>query len=59
MIFVEFNSFSCSEESQIATTGSAKEKAVQFYTSCMNTDQIEAQGAEPLKKVINEVITVH
>uniref|UniRef100_A0A670ZPY2 Kell metallo-endopeptidase (Kell blood group) n=1 Tax=Pseudonaja textilis TaxID=8673 RepID=A0A670ZPY2_PSETE len=40
---------------QLATNGSAKEKAVRFYTSCMNTDQIEAQGAEPLKKLINEI----
>uniref|UniRef100_A0A670ZPZ2 Kell metallo-endopeptidase (Kell blood group) n=1 Tax=Pseudonaja textilis TaxID=8673 RepID=A0A670ZPZ2_PSETE len=43
------------EEPQLATNGSAKEKAVRFYTSCMNTDQIEAQGAEPLKKLINEI----
>ncbi|KAL7988493.1 hypothetical protein Chor_007412, partial [Crotalus horridus] len=43
------------EEPQLGTNGSAKEKAVQFYTSCMNTDQIEAQGAEPLKKLINEI----
>ncbi|KAM3843569.1 kell blood group glycoprotein isoform 2-T2 [Vipera latastei] len=43
------------EEPQLGTDGSAKEKAVRFYTSCMNTDQIEAQGAEPLKKLINEI----
>ncbi|XP_070794558.1 kell blood group glycoprotein isoform X3 [Pituophis catenifer annectens] len=43
------------EEPQLGTNSSAKEKAVRFYTSCMNTDQIEAQGAEPLKKLINEI----
>ncbi|XP_059582773.1 kell blood group glycoprotein homolog isoform X2 [Alligator mississippiensis] len=35
--------------------GSAKEKAHQFYKSCMDTQQIEAQGAEPLKDIINEL----
>ncbi|XP_063150797.1 kell blood group glycoprotein isoform X2 [Candoia aspera] len=43
------------EEPQLGANGSAKEKAVLFYTSCMNTDQIEAQGAEPLKALINEI----
>uniref|UniRef100_A0A8C6XGV2 Uncharacterized protein n=1 Tax=Naja naja TaxID=35670 RepID=A0A8C6XGV2_NAJNA len=43
------------EEPQLGINGSAKEKAVRFYTSCMNMDQIEAQGAEPLKKLINEI----
>ncbi|NXP50942.1 KELL protein, partial [Heliornis fulica] len=35
--------------------GSAKEKAIQFYHSCMDTQQIESQGAEPLKDLLNQV----
>uniref|UniRef100_A0A674IQR9 Kell metallo-endopeptidase (Kell blood group) n=1 Tax=Terrapene triunguis TaxID=2587831 RepID=A0A674IQR9_9SAUR len=34
---------------------SAKEKAIQFYHSCMDTQQIEAEGAQPLKELINQV----
>ncbi|NXX94939.1 KELL protein, partial [Centropus bengalensis] len=34
--------------------GSAKEKAVQFYRSCMDTQQIESQGAQPLKDLLNQ-----
>ncbi|XP_042310364.1 kell blood group glycoprotein [Sceloporus undulatus] len=43
------------EEPQLGVNSSANEKAVRFYTSCMNTEQIEAQGAQPLKELINEV----
>ncbi|KAH0628531.1 hypothetical protein JD844_009844 [Phrynosoma platyrhinos] len=43
------------EEPQLSVNSSAKEKAVRFYTSCMNTEQIEARGAQPLKELINEV----
>ncbi|NWX19356.1 KELL protein, partial [Aegotheles bennettii] len=35
--------------------GSAKEKAVQFYRSCMDTQRIESQGTQPLKDVLNQV----
>ncbi|XP_061493594.1 kell blood group glycoprotein isoform X2 [Rhineura floridana] len=43
------------EEPQLGVYSSAEEKAVQFYTSCMNTEQIEAQGAQPLKELVNEI----
>ncbi|XP_007441989.1 endothelin-converting enzyme 2 isoform X1 [Python bivittatus] len=43
------------EESPLGDNGSAQEKAMRFYASCMNTDQIEAQGAEPLKELINKI----
>ncbi|XP_040147264.2 kell blood group glycoprotein isoform X1 [Ictidomys tridecemlineatus] len=35
--------------------GSGEEKAFQFYNSCMDTDAIEAEGAGPLKQVIEEL----
>ncbi|NXE26994.1 KELL protein, partial [Ardeotis kori] len=35
--------------------GSAKEKAIQFYRSCMDTKQIESQGTHPLKYLLNQV----
>ncbi|NWS92656.1 KELL protein, partial [Toxostoma redivivum] len=35
--------------------GSAKEKAIQFYRSCMDTERIESQGAQPLKDLLNQV----
>ncbi|NWT01125.1 KELL protein, partial [Mionectes macconnelli] len=35
--------------------GSAQEKAMQFYRSCMDTKQIESQGAQPLKDLLNQV----
>ncbi|KFV59734.1 Kell blood group glycoprotein, partial [Tyto alba] len=35
--------------------GSAKEKAIQFYRSCMDTQQIESQGTQPLKDLLNQV----
>ncbi|XP_071414299.1 kell blood group glycoprotein isoform X2 [Pithys albifrons albifrons] len=43
------------ESPQFGIRGSAKEKAVQFYRSCMNTRQIESQGAQPLKDLLNQV----
>nr|XP_020667187.1 kell blood group glycoprotein isoform X2 [Pogona vitticeps] len=43
------------EEPQLGVNSSAKEKAVRFYTSCMNTEQIEARGSQPLKELINEI----
>ncbi|XP_053157205.1 kell blood group glycoprotein isoform X4 [Hemicordylus capensis] len=43
------------EEPQFRIANSSKEKAVRFYNSCMDTARIEAQGAQPLKKLINEV----
>ncbi|NWV00114.1 KELL protein, partial [Upupa epops] len=35
--------------------GSAKEKAIRFYHSCMDTQRIESQGSQPLKDLLNEV----
>uniref|UniRef100_A0A8C9UMR1 Kell metallo-endopeptidase (Kell blood group) n=1 Tax=Spermophilus dauricus TaxID=99837 RepID=A0A8C9UMR1_SPEDA len=35
--------------------GSGEEKAFQFYNSCMDTDAIEAEGAGPLKQVMEEL----
>ncbi|KAM6146861.1 kell blood group glycoprotein isoform 5-T6 [Phoenicopterus ruber ruber] len=35
--------------------GSAKEKAIQFYRSCMDTQRIESQGTQPLKDILNQV----
>ncbi|XP_040504980.1 kell blood group glycoprotein isoform X1 [Gallus gallus] len=35
--------------------GSAKEKAIQFYRSCMDTQKIESQGNQLLKDLINQV----
>ncbi|NXK12042.1 KELL protein, partial [Herpetotheres cachinnans] len=35
--------------------GSAKEKAIRFYRSCMDTQQIESQGTQPLKDFLNQV----
>lgn len=35
--------------------GSGEEQAFRFYSSCMDTDAIEAAGAGPLRQVIEEV----
>ncbi|NXL90084.1 KELL protein, partial [Alectura lathami] len=35
--------------------GSAKEKAIQFYRSCMDTQRIESKGNQPLKDLLNQV----
>ncbi|NXA55961.1 KELL protein, partial [Nothocercus julius] len=35
--------------------GSAREKAVLFYQSCMDTQQIESQGIQPLKGLLSQV----
>ncbi|XP_071618954.1 kell blood group glycoprotein isoform X1 [Heliangelus exortis] len=43
------------EGSQSGLRGSAKEKAVQFYRSCMDTQRIESQGTQPLKDLLNQV----
>ncbi|XP_064266036.1 kell blood group glycoprotein isoform X3 [Passer domesticus] len=43
------------ESPQSGIRGSAKEKAIQFYRSCMDTERIESQGAQPLKDLLNEV----
>ncbi|XP_075759304.1 kell blood group glycoprotein isoform X2 [Pelodiscus sinensis] len=43
------------EVPRVKVGGSAKEKAIQFYHSCMNTQRIEAEGAQPLKELINEI----
>nr|XP_056704464.1 kell blood group glycoprotein homolog [Euleptes europaea] len=43
------------EEPHLGASSSAKEKAIRFYGSCMDTERIEARGAEPLKELINEV----
>ncbi|XP_026708070.1 kell blood group glycoprotein isoform X2 [Athene cunicularia] len=44
------------ERPQFAIRGSAKEKAIQFYRSCMDTQQIESQGTQPLKDLLNQVV---
>ncbi|KAM3678084.1 kell blood group glycoprotein isoform 2-T4 [Ammospiza maritima maritima] len=43
------------ESPQFGIRGSAKEKAIRFYRSCMDTERIESQGAQPLKDLLNEV----
>ncbi|XP_039375169.1 kell blood group glycoprotein-like isoform X2 [Mauremys reevesii] len=43
------------EVPQLRVGSSAKEKAIQFYHSCMDTQQIEAEGAQPLKELINQI----
>ncbi|XP_009897934.1 kell blood group glycoprotein [Dryobates pubescens] len=43
------------EGPQLGIRGSAKEKAIQFYRSCMNTRQIESQGSQPLKDLLNQI----
>ncbi|XP_014803038.1 PREDICTED: kell blood group glycoprotein isoform X4 [Calidris pugnax] len=43
------------ESPQFGRRGSAKEKAIRFYRSCMNTQQIESQGTQPLKDILNQV----
>ncbi|KAI1242151.1 hypothetical protein IHE44_0005668, partial [Lamprotornis superbus] len=43
------------ESPQFGIRGSAKEKAIQFYHSCMDTERIESQGAQPLKDLLNQV----
>ncbi|KAM9247588.1 kell blood group glycoprotein isoform 3-T3 [Leptosomus discolor] len=40
---------------QFGIKGSAKEKAIQFYRSCMDTQWIESQGTQPLKDLLNQV----
>ncbi|XP_074964798.1 kell blood group glycoprotein isoform X4 [Phalacrocorax aristotelis] len=43
------------EGPQFAIRGSAKEKAIQFYHSCMDTQKIESQGTQPLKNLLTQV----
>ncbi|XP_014108934.1 PREDICTED: kell blood group glycoprotein isoform X5 [Pseudopodoces humilis] len=43
------------ESPQSGVRGSAKEKAMRFYRSCMDTERIESQGAQPLKDFLNQV----
>ncbi|KAM4905543.1 kell blood group glycoprotein isoform 5-T6 [Sylvia borin] len=43
------------ESPQFGIRGSANEKAMQFYRSCMDTERIESQGAQPLKDLLNQV----
>ncbi|XP_066861180.1 kell blood group glycoprotein isoform X1 [Anser cygnoides] len=43
------------EAPQLEIRGSAKEKAIQFYRSCMDTEKIESQGNQPLKDLLNQV----
>ncbi|KAM6094570.1 kell blood group glycoprotein isoform 6-T7 [Chlamydotis macqueenii] len=43
------------EGPQFGIRGSAKEKAIQFYRSCMDTKQIESQGTQPLKDLLNQI----
>ncbi|XP_065598322.1 kell blood group glycoprotein isoform X2 [Cyrtonyx montezumae] len=43
------------EAPRFEVRGSAKEKAIQFYRSCMDTQRIESQGNQLLKDLINQV----
>ncbi|XP_040450729.1 kell blood group glycoprotein isoform X9 [Falco naumanni] len=43
------------EAPQSGIRGSAKEKAIRFYRSCMDTQRIESQGTQPLKDFLNQV----
>uniref|UniRef100_A0A8B9G1H3 Kell blood group glycoprotein n=1 Tax=Amazona collaria TaxID=241587 RepID=A0A8B9G1H3_9PSIT len=43
------------ESPQFGIKGSAKEKAIQFYQSCMDTQRIESQGTQPLKDLLNQI----
>ncbi|KAM9277835.1 kell blood group glycoprotein isoform 3-T3 [Cariama cristata] len=43
------------EGPQFGIRGSAKEKAIHFYRSCMDTQRIESQGTQPLKDLLNQV----
>ncbi|XP_014108935.1 PREDICTED: kell blood group glycoprotein isoform X6 [Pseudopodoces humilis] len=47
------------ESPQSGVRGSAKEKAMRFYRSCMDTERIESQGAQPLKDFLNQVLRVY
>lgn len=59
VLYITHFVFSPSEEAQLAVhSNTAKAKAVRFYNSCMDTRRIDALGAQPLKELINEVITV-
>uniref|UniRef100_A0A669QDS2 Kell metallo-endopeptidase (Kell blood group) n=1 Tax=Phasianus colchicus TaxID=9054 RepID=A0A669QDS2_PHACC len=46
---------SSTEAPNFEIRGSAKEKAIQFYRSCMDTQRIESQGNQLLKDLINQV----
>uniref|UniRef100_A0A8C8S0T1 Uncharacterized protein n=1 Tax=Pelusios castaneus TaxID=367368 RepID=A0A8C8S0T1_9SAUR len=43
------------EVPELRDGGSAKAKAIRFYHSCMDTQQIEAEGAQPLENLINQI----
>ncbi|KAM4788152.1 kell blood group glycoprotein isoform 2-T2 [Cyanocitta cristata] len=43
------------ESPQFGIRGSAKEKAMKFYRSCMDTERIESQGAQTLKDLLNQI----
>lgn len=55
LLFIILNLLFSSESPQFGIRGSAKEKAIRFYRSCMDTERIESQGAQPLKDLLNEV----
>nr|XP_019570939.1 PREDICTED: kell blood group glycoprotein isoform X3 [Rhinolophus sinicus] len=52
---LEFTHASFLESSGSRHPGSEEEKAFQFYSSCMDTDAIEAAGAGPLRQIIEEL----
>ncbi|XP_063004650.1 kell blood group glycoprotein isoform X4 [Melospiza melodia melodia] len=55
-LLITYLVMTCALESpQFGIRGSAKEKAIRFYRSCMDTERIESQGAQPLKDLLNEV----
>ncbi|XP_064374972.1 kell blood group glycoprotein isoform X6 [Dromaius novaehollandiae] len=43
------------EAPQFGVRSLSKEKAILFYQSCMDTQQIESQGTQPLKDLLNQV----
>ncbi|XP_075020420.1 kell blood group glycoprotein isoform X14 [Calonectris borealis] len=55
-LLIAYIMMSCGLEGpQVGIRGSAKEKAIQFYRSCMDTQRIESQGTQPLKNLLNQV----
>ncbi|XP_009676385.1 kell blood group glycoprotein isoform X2 [Struthio camelus] len=43
------------ETPELGVRSSAKEKAILFYRSCMDTQRIESQGTQPLKDLLNQI----
>ncbi|KAM4788155.1 kell blood group glycoprotein isoform 5-T5 [Cyanocitta cristata] len=55
-LIITYLVMTCALESpQFGIRGSAKEKAMKFYRSCMDTERIESQGAQTLKDLLNQI----